>query len=712
MKKIICLFLTTILVVTAAVQAELVHRYSFEKGAIDSVGTANLNVNGAAIVADGVLDLPGGDIRTNNANASGAALTELANTINSSAAITMEFWFNQDAHMNWSKLMMLGASTEIGTNAGLYMDVTPRRGIDGNVGSCSINDSLHDEENVITSSQLGIDVEYYMAAIWDTTNDEMAIIVAEVGNPASMAIRTKPMGGQQLSDVTIEQFYLGSAVGFGDQDINAQIDEFRIYNHAMTETEINNSIASGPAMSVQVIAPVDGAVDIDFTSELTLDWDLPLSYGGTISEYQVYFGSDKATVESAETGYVAVTAPVTELVVLATEISSDSEYFWRVDYIGIDGAGDDPNVFVTPAFSFQTKKTLPIITGPVESRVNSGENVEFTVGIETESAVTAVTWFKEVSEGQDIELSGTKYTAEFSDTEAKLSIADAQEADAGNYYCKVTNSAGQETSVAAGLFIKHVLAYWNFDEGTGLDVADSQGNIDCVIATSETNTGAQWVIEGFKGSAILFDGINDSLIIADDPNNVPSGNPLYSIVAWVKPVTTSGSRGIIGWGNYGGGRQVNAFKLAGNQIVNYWWGADLGANTGDVDITDGDWHMAAVSFDGTTRTVWLDGAKIGSDNPGVNNLPESGPNFAIGVTNLGEFFEGLIDEVSLYDYGLNEMEIAQMYYAETGNSVCVNPVEFDLNNDCIVNLADFKILASSWLQCGLVPESACDNINN
>jgi hypothetical protein len=38
---------------------------------------------------------------------------------------------------------------------------------------------------------------------------------------------------------------------------------------------------------------------------------------------------------------------------------------------------------------------------------------------------------------------------------------------------------------------------------------------------------------------------------------------------------------------------------------------------------------------------------------------------------------------------------------------CAEPIPADLNGDCKVDFADFAIMASSWLDCNLVPQSAC-----
>jgi hypothetical protein len=225
------------------VDAAVVHQYTFNNDAGDSVGTADLSINGTASVSGGVLNLPGGGTRANNASATGAALTELASTINGTNAVTMEIWFTQSVNRDWSKLFMAGSGAE--TN---YMDITPRRGNDGNISSCSYRNSP-DEIHVGTlGSPVVTNTPYYIACVWDESADLITIYEAEVGNLASAVMATVGLNGNDLASIVFNEFYLGSAVFFGDGDFNGQINEFRIYDSALSVTELEASFAAGPTV--------------------------------------------------------------------------------------------------------------------------------------------------------------------------------------------------------------------------------------------------------------------------------------------------------------------------------------------------------------------------------------------------------------------------------------------------------------------------------
>ncbi len=78
------------------------------------------------------------------------------------------------------------------------------------------------------------------------------------------------------------------------------------------------------------------------------------------------------------------------------------------------------------------------------------------------------------------------------------------------------------------------------------------------------------------------------------------------------------------------------------------------------------------------------------------------------------FFVSSIDDYRLYDYALNGIEIACLYTDLVKDAeVCASPPEFDLTRpsgepDCVVDLYDFTVMTSTWLECGLLPQSACN----
>jgi hypothetical protein len=217
-----------------------------------------------------------------------------------------------------------------------------------------------------------------------------------------------------------------------------------------------------------------------------------------------------------------------------------------------------------------------------------------------------------------------------------------------------------------------LVSLWRFDESADVGNDSMARNNDL---TAQGN--AAYTAGGKYGGAVALDGAGDMLDRATFPADLPIGDEAYTVAAWFQadnPRVGPDARGIIGWGNYGGGRQVNALRLAGdNGFAHYWWGADLAASDAqvgahDVDVDDGQWHHIAATYDPLTgqRTLYLNGQLLAQDSPGPNGAAAG--NFAIGRTCItcqgGEFFDGMLDDVAAFDMALSA---AQVNSIMTGN---------------------------------------------
>ena len=196
-----------------------------------------------------------------------------------------------------------------------------------------------------------------------------------------------------------------------------------------------------------------------------------------------------------------------------------------------------------------------------------------------------------------------------------------------------------------------LVAYWPFNDAASLGHDAAGGS----VLTS--NGGAAHTANGKSGGGLALNG--SSQFLAGTVNNLPTGNNSYTQAAWLKPAVL-GARGIVGWGNYGTVRQVNALRLynTGNGFSHYWWAADLDATGLATNFLDGNWHHVATTWDGTTRRIYLNGTGVASDTPGSNGAAAA--NFRIGSTNNAEFFNGTLDEIAVYNHALSATEVQSL----------------------------------------------------
>jgi hypothetical protein len=174
-----------------------------------------------------------------------------------------------------------------------------------------------------------------------------------------------------------------------------------------------------------------------------------------------------------------------------------------------------------------------------------------------------------------------------------------------------------------------------------------------------------------------FNGSNQYVSVSGN-TNIPVGNSNYTIGVWFN-ADTLGDKGLVGWGNYGTANEANAFRLTSNGLTNYWWANDLAVVT---TITPGNWYYAVATFNGTTRSIYVNGSLIGSDTPTGHNVTTSS-NLTIGVTNTTEYFDGSIGDIQIFDRAITITEVLQNYnsfvtrYNGTNTEICLTPIYCD-----------------------------------
>jgi hypothetical protein len=212
-----------------------------------------------------------------------------------------------------------------------------------------------------------------------------------------------------------------------------------------------------------------------------------------------------------------------------------------------------------------------------------------------------------------------------------------------------------------------LVAHWNLDEGEGGEALDSSNNENDGVLQG----GPTW-ISGIFGGALHFDG-SQSVTIPSS-HNIPIGNNPYTISAWFKSDVTTGMGGIIGWGNYGIDNQTTALRKADIECAegtygfrHYWWGNDLDGCS-ETNMYDGEWHQVVTTYDGITRKMFLDNNLLTSDIPGAHAIYDAS-NLALGITAGGEYWNGDLDDLRIYNYALGASDLEILYEHLVPNQV-------------------------------------------
>jgi len=445
--------------------------------------------------------------------------------------------------------------------------------------------------------------------------------------------------------------YLGSSYANGNI-WNGGIDEVRLYNRALTDTDVASIFA--------------------FTGN-TGDTTPPSIPGGisasAVSSSQINVSWSASTDNVAVTGYrvfrngTLVASPSSPSF-SDTGLSPSTLYSYTVAAVDAAANVSAPSTAAsstTLAASDTTPPTVSITT-PTSNSTLSG-TITLTASANDNVAVSDVQFQLDgVNLGAD--LTSPPYSISWNTTSATngthnltaIARDAAHNATTSSVIpVSVNNAAGSVPT--AGL-----IGYWNFDEGSGPLAHDTSGS----NFTGTLSGGPAWTT-GKINSALSFNGNTTSVATP----NIPLGGT-FSLSVWVNPAaSTQGGYSRILETKYDTGLFLGV-NDTGSQykfIVNSATGSTAGCGKGfgcaqGGTITTG-WHLVTATFDGSSAKLYVDSVLVGSDTfsaPSPTNFPlYMGRYFA----SNGFGWNGAMDEVRLYNRALTaakiEVPIAKTY---------------------------------------------------
>jgi hypothetical protein len=230
---------------------------------------------------------------------------------------------------------------------------------------------------------------------------------------------------------------------------------------------------------------------------------------------------------------------------------------------------------------------------------------------------------------------------------ATVSIRSRAIDDSGNIQTAVTSVSVTVGGTATAPV--PVLAF-NFNEGAGTTVADVSG-----ANNNGTVSNTAWTTAGKNGNALTFNGSN-SWVTVPDANSLDLTSAM-TLEAWIRPTVATGWRTVVMkettggliYALYGGddaGRPSEWLRVGTEQGVS--GPTALAANT---------WTHVAATFDGTTMRVYVNGAQVAT-RAWTNTIATSTGVLRIGGNSIwGEYFNGQIDDVRIYNRVLTAAEI-------------------------------------------------------
>jgi Concanavalin A-like lectin/glucanases superfamily len=193
-------------------------------------------------------------------------------------------------------------------------------------------------------------------------------------------------------------------------------------------------------------------------------------------------------------------------------------------------------------------------------------------------------------------------------------------------------------------------------------------------------SGATWVPDGRFGGAYRFSlsSMDDRIVIPDNPSLNPGK---LTVAAWIKSSLDNGFWSRIADKDY---RRNYTLALCGDYNGKGLRGKlDFEHNGSFIAsarrINDGQWHHVAATYDGQTDILYVDGAEA-AKKPSRKNGPLPGSRWDLCIGNsavdygTGEIlgFDGLIDEVRIYNRALAAEEVKALATAEQPGINTVN----------------------------------------
>jgi len=184
----------------------------------------------------------------------------------------------------------------------------------------------------------------------------------------------------------------------------------------------------------------------------------------------------------------------------------------------------------------------------------------------------------------------------------------------------------------------------------------------------------QWTAQGRRGGAFQFSRENSYITVANKDELNP---PRLTLAAWIKTSYTDRVwRRIFDKGTGKGydltiGGDDKGKSLRGQVAIEPGKTYSLSG----IQVDNGQWHHVAGTFDGRDAKIYVDGSLVGKPSHWVGEIPHTPYDLTIGANrsnpdgSLGEIgasFDGLMDDVMMFNRALSAEEIQTLFKSQGG----------------------------------------------
>ena len=207
---------------------------------------------------------------------------------------------------------------------------------------------------------------------------------------------------------------------------------------------------------------------------------------------------------------------------------------------------------------------------------------------------------------------------------------------------------------------------WGLDEKTGTTAYDSVGDSDGTFNGNDPC----WT-DGLIGGAVDFNGVSEYFSVSS-LNTKYNNNSMFPVAGWFQTSQTTGIQTIVGqWSQaWDAGQEYLGWQvLVDNNKGGERFGDGLQTPdvTGTTDVNDGEWHHFAMVRNGTSTALYVDGDAEDTDTVSFYvydtkfRIGDGSYVYTGNPTLKGGPFNGIIDDVMIFDKALSAEEVEQLY---------------------------------------------------
>ena len=532
--------------------------------------------------------------------------------VNGLTTCTITGWVYLNSVGNWSRIFDFGTGT---TN---YMFLSPKNGANGKV-RFAIRTASVAEQIIDGAAAIATAGWHHIAVTLNGATGTLYVDGAQVGQNTAMTLNPSSLGATT-------QNYLGKSQFSADPYLNGKVDDFHVYGTVFTAAQIA-TLYSGLGTPVVTVTAGD--------TQNTLSWSAVTNAGTYTIKRSTTAGGP----------YTVIAGGVTGTSYTDTGLTNGVTYYYVV--VAQSSLAESTGSTETSGY--------PVPPPPAAPTGLSGLGWNGAVDLSWTASSTATSYT--VKRGTT---SGT-YTQTFGGITG-TAYSDITGVNGTTYYYVVTatNLGGTSAnSSEIAVTFTQPRAYLKFDETTGTSAADAMGN----GWTGTLVNGPLWTL-GRTGNSADLDAVNDYVSL---PSGIVNSLTTCTIAFWANLDATANWQRFFDFGTGTTNYLFLSPKNGANGKIRF---AIRTASVAEqiIDGTAGfpatGWHHVALTLNGATGTLYVDGAQVGQ-NTAMTLTPSS-----LGVTTqnyLGKsqfsadpYLAGRIDEFRIYTRALTAAEVSSL----------------------------------------------------